>query len=268
MVKNLVFACRLYQTLYERLLSAKVNAELASKKKGGDGGSPPNLYSRFMQVLYGLLDGSVDNSKFEDECRAIIGTQSYILFTLDKLIFKLVKQLQAAATDDVVQKLLALNAYENGREAVDAVCYADACVVLHDEKIYRFEQRSNPTELLVQLMEHFETPGNSLESSFQKYLDGFLTSAPSGKRGQVFCVRNLKRMRVGEGADYGNDVNILNGLEIKMSCRTSKVSYVLDTEDVFWRSVPGGKRRKVTAESKRRGQFHKWMQEMEGVRGA
>ncbi|XP_024363995.1 paired amphipathic helix protein Sin3-like 4 isoform X2 [Physcomitrium patens] len=254
---------RLYQTLYERLLSAKVNAELASKKKSGDGGDPPNLYSRFMQVLYGLLDGSVDNSKFEDECRAIIGTQSYILFTLDKLIFKLVKQLQAAATDDVMHKLLALNAYENGREAVDAVYYADACVVLHDESIYRFEQRSNPSELLIQLMEHLEVPGNSLESSFQKYLDRFLTSVPSSKRGQVFCARNLKRMRVEEDADYGEDVNILNGLEIKMSCRTSKVSYVLDTEDVFWRSVPGGKRRKATVESKRRGQFHKWMQETE-----
>uniref|UniRef100_A0A7I4FH13 Histone deacetylase interacting domain-containing protein n=1 Tax=Physcomitrium patens TaxID=3218 RepID=A0A7I4FH13_PHYPA len=258
---------RLYQTLYERLLSAKVNAELASKKKGGgDGGAPPNLYSRFIQVLYGLLDGSVDNSKFEDECRAIIGTQSYILFTLDKLIFKLVKQLQAAATDDVVQKLLALNAYEQGRETVDAVYYADACVVLHDESIYRLEKRSNPNELLIQLMENLDIPGNSFESSFQKYLDGFLKSLSSDKRGQVFCARNLKRMRIEENADYGKDVNIMNGLEIKMSCRTSKVSYVLDTEDVFWRSLSGSKRRKEKAESKRWCQFHKWMQEMEGLK--
>jgi paired amphipathic helix protein Sin3a len=45
-----------------------------------------------MQVLYSLLDGTVDNAKFEDDCRAIIGTQSYVLFTMDKLIFKLVKQ--------------------------------------------------------------------------------------------------------------------------------------------------------------------------------
>nr|XP_024382615.1 paired amphipathic helix protein Sin3-like 4 isoform X2 [Physcomitrium patens] len=258
---------RLYQTLYERLLSAKVNAELASKKKGSDSGAPPNLYSRFLQVLYGLLDGSVDNSKFEDECRAIVGTQSYILFTLDKLIFKLVKQLQAAATDDVVQKLLALNAYENGREAVDPVYYADACVVLHDERIYRFEQRWNPNELLIQLMDNSDIPGNSFESSFQKYLDGFLTSVPSGKGGQLFVARNLKRKLVEECVDYGEDVNILNGLEIKMTCRTSKVSYVLDTEDVFWRSMPGGKRRKVKAGSKRKGQFHKWMQEMEGLKG-
>lgn len=44
-----------------------------------------------MNALYNLLDGTSDNSKFEDDCRAIIGTQSYVLFTLDKLIYKLIK---------------------------------------------------------------------------------------------------------------------------------------------------------------------------------
>lgn len=47
---------------------------------------------RFMSALYNLLDGSADNARFEDDCRAIIGNQSYVLFTLDKLIYKLVKQ--------------------------------------------------------------------------------------------------------------------------------------------------------------------------------
>lgn len=47
-----------------------------------------------MGALYNLLDGSSDNTKFEDDCRAIIGTQSYVLFTLDKLIYKLVKQVR------------------------------------------------------------------------------------------------------------------------------------------------------------------------------
>lgn len=45
-----------------------------------------------MNALYNLLDGSAENSKFEDECRAIIGNQSYVLFTLDKLIYKLIRQ--------------------------------------------------------------------------------------------------------------------------------------------------------------------------------
>jgi len=47
---------------------------------------------RFIRALYSLLDGSADNAKFEDDCRSIIGNQSYVLFTLDKLIYKLVKQ--------------------------------------------------------------------------------------------------------------------------------------------------------------------------------
>lgn len=45
-----------------------------------------------MTSLYKLLDGVADNAKFEDDCRAIFGNQSYILFTLDKLIYKIVKQ--------------------------------------------------------------------------------------------------------------------------------------------------------------------------------
>lgn len=50
------------------------------------------MWCRFMSALYSLLDGSSDNANFEDDCRAILGNQSYVLFTLDKLIFKLVRQ--------------------------------------------------------------------------------------------------------------------------------------------------------------------------------
>lgn len=51
-----------------------------------------HMLCRFTSALYNLLDGSADNEKFEDDCQAIIGNQSYVLFTLDKLICKLVKQ--------------------------------------------------------------------------------------------------------------------------------------------------------------------------------
>jgi len=50
-----------------------------------------------MTALYNLLDGTSDNAKFEDDCRAIIGTQSYILFTLDKLIHKFIKHVSIFA---------------------------------------------------------------------------------------------------------------------------------------------------------------------------
>lgn len=51
-------------------------------------------WCRFLRALNSLLEGSSDNTKFEDDCRSIIGTQSYVLFTLDKLIYKVVKQVR------------------------------------------------------------------------------------------------------------------------------------------------------------------------------
>ncbi|KAI8024568.1 Paired amphipathic helix protein Sin3-like 1 [Camellia lanceoleosa] len=51
-----------------------------------------------MSALYNLLD----------DCQAIIGNQSYVLFMLDKLIYKLVKQLQTVANDETDNKLIQL----------------------------------------------------------------------------------------------------------------------------------------------------------------
>lgn len=126
-----------------------------------------------MSSLYNLLDGSIDNAKFEDECRAIIGNQSYVLFTLDKLIYKLVKQvstlllsfffslvsilfffrisellvsfwvqLQMVASDDVDNKLLQLYDYEKiGKHGkfIDSGYYENVRVFLHEENIYRMK---------------------------------------------------------------------------------------------------------------------------------
>lgn len=75
----------LYYKLQITILNINVNIYLCKTDV-----SP--LCCRFMNALFSLLDGSSDNTKFEDDCRAIIGIQSYVLFTLDKLIYKLVKQ--------------------------------------------------------------------------------------------------------------------------------------------------------------------------------
>lgn len=123
-----------------------------------------------MNALYNLLDGSAENAKFEDECRAILGNQSYVLFTLDKLIYKLIRQvcsfihlpclhacdmlpfngskcilllqLQTVATDEEDNKLLQLYEYEKSRKPGklnDSVYHANAHVILHEENVYRFQ---------------------------------------------------------------------------------------------------------------------------------
>ncbi|KAL5725314.1 hypothetical protein ACHQM5_008470 [Ranunculus cassubicifolius] len=241
---------RLHQTLYERLHCAKMNSTSTEKKWRTCKDDPPGIYSRFITALYNLLDGSADNTKYEDECRAVIGTQSYVLFTLDKLIFKIVKQLQTVVGDEMDHKLLQLYTYEHSRRAgkfLDLVYHENARVLLHDENIYRFESvnSNETTRLSIQLMEHsnvkHEVTAVTMEPNFSAYLhNDFLSVTPNRKELHgVYLKRNKQKLA---GGDESNDscksieeVQISNGLECKIACSSSKVSYVLDTEDYLIR---------------------------------
>ncbi|KAK7266241.1 hypothetical protein RIF29_18883 [Crotalaria pallida] len=239
---------RLHQILYERILSAKTNSTSAEMKwKTKDAGSP-DPYSRFMNALYNLLDGSAENAKFEDECRAIIGNQSYVLFTLDKLIYKLVRQLQTVATDEVDNKLLQLYEYEKSRKPGkinDSVYHANAHVILHEENIYRLHCSSTPSRASIQLMDSMnEKPemfAVSIDPNFSFYLhNDFLSVSPGKKEPQGIILQRNKR-RYGDLDELSaicsamEGVKVINGLECKIACSSSKISYVLDTQDFFFR---------------------------------
>ncbi|MCL7022371.1 hypothetical protein MKW94_028700 [Papaver nudicaule] len=239
---------RLHQTLYERILSAKTNTSSAEKKwRVSKDTSPPDLYARFMSALYNLLDGTADTAKFEDECRAIIGTQSYILFTLDKLIFKLVKQLQAIVSDEMDNKLLQLYAYEKSRQPdrfIDIVYHENTRVLLHDENIYRFEYSSSPNRLSIQLMESGddkpEVTAVTMDPNFASYLQNDFLLAPRKEGNDLFLERNKRKFvcedELSVASEAMEGVKLVNGLECKIACSSSKVSYVLDTEDYMYRT--------------------------------
>ncbi|KAH9709201.1 HDAC interact domain-containing protein [Citrus sinensis] len=239
---------RLHQTLYERIQSAKINSSSAERKwKTSNDSSPTDLYARFMNALYNLLDGSSDNTKFEDDCRAIIGTQSYVLFTLDKLLYKLVKHLQAVAPDEMDNKLLQLYAYEKSRKPgrfVDVVYHENARVLLHDENIYRIECSSIPTRLSIQLMDNGhdkpEVTAVSMDPNFAAYLYHDFLSVPDKKEKPGIFLKRNKRKFVGNDEFSATcrameGLQVVNGLECKITCNSSKVSYVLDTEDFLFR---------------------------------
>ncbi|XP_047057503.1 paired amphipathic helix protein Sin3-like 4 [Lolium rigidum] len=249
---------RLHQILYERILSAKTNSSTTEKKwrTSSKDTNSPHQYSKFMSALYNLLDGSSDNTKFEDDCRSIIGTQSYVLFTLDKLIYKVVKQLQAVASDEMDNKLLQLYIYEKSRSPgrfFDLVYHENARVILHEESIYRFERRSDPTRLSIQLMDYGhekpEVTAVSIDPNFSSYLyDDYLSSSDMNICDDVFLERN-KRKHGGNddiqaSLEAMDGFRVSNGLEHKISCKSSKASYVLDTEDFLFRVR---KRRRVSS---------------------
>eukprot|EP00960_Hanusia_phi_P059805 764295-Hanusia_phi.AAC.4 len=132
---------RLYQKLYERLLKAKnlanemskreeevdINRDQDSNSAGQtteaeapiaekeDSKSADAIYKKFMNMLIQLVEESIDTSKFEDDCRMLLGTNSYELYTLEKVVEKLLGQVQSITSESSTQtgaRHLALMEYE------------------------------------------------------------------------------------------------------------------------------------------------------------
>ncbi|XP_019164891.1 PREDICTED: paired amphipathic helix protein Sin3-like 3 isoform X2 [Ipomoea nil] len=240
---------RLHQTLYERMHKAKLHSSSVENRwRASNDANPTDIYARFMTALRNLLDGSSDNAKFEDDCRAIIGAQSYLLFTLDKLIYKLVKQLQTIATDEMENKLLQLYMYEKSRKSgvsFDVVYHENVRVFLHDENIYRIQCSSSPAQLSIQLMDYGydkpEATGVVMDPNFAAYLSNDLLLCAPEQKGipGVFLKRNKQKYPSQDETSATLEaiagLKVLNGLECKIACKSLKVSYVLDTEDSMFR---------------------------------
>lgn len=108
---------RLHAFLYERLHTAKQLAHKArrnsSKKKLP--ATAEERHARFCVILDQLLESAIETSRFEDECRNLLGASSYVLFTVDKLIQQLVKQTAQLLAADNSLKVLSLYQYEYRR---------------------------------------------------------------------------------------------------------------------------------------------------------
>ncbi|XP_065661588.1 paired amphipathic helix protein Sin3a isoform X2 [Hydra vulgaris] len=122
---------RMHQMLCERLLKMNQLAaeaaafELNDKKHRREGTAVAlhlkkmptadieEYYPGFLVMVKNLLDGHTDSNSFEDSLREAFGVNSYIAFTIDKLIQNIVRQLHSLVTDDISMKLYAL--YEDER---------------------------------------------------------------------------------------------------------------------------------------------------------
>ncbi|KAL8511206.1 hypothetical protein ACS0TY_017868 [Phlomoides rotata] len=216
--------------------------------------NPTDSYARFKDLLYSWLNGSIDNQKYKDDCRAIIGSQSFVLFTLDKLIHKLVKQTQTIVTQKVDTELLQLSDYERSRSSktfTDAIYRANARFLLQRDNMYRIEFFSSPTRMTIQLMkndEHdvhdqYDPMSISKDPYFAAYLnDELLFVRPERKKQPGVFLKRNKRKRYSngdEGADFCKameGVVMHNGVTMSwFTGVTNQIGYVLGTEDFFYR---------------------------------
>lgn len=258
---------RLYQILYERIALAtqlaraprekfvigeppKAETTQAAKEKEAaerekrEAEAKKDRYKEFVKLLYSFVSGTVDQNKFEDELRDLLGIQAFPLYTLDKLVVQLVKQIQSILSDDVSGKLLALYAYEEARQSgfLENIYNANALEILGEERCFKFEYELAPNagSLGMTLLDSVNQP-RFMELSFNKekwsqyvdnYTQGETTSDLDVRKHRIFLVRNKKK---NANPKVMERVDVSNGLECKICLTTYKLFYVEDTEDFFHR---------------------------------
>jgi paired amphipathic helix protein Sin3a len=200
------------------------------------------------------MEGSLEQSKFEDDCRDMFGISSYILFTIDKLIVHLAKQLQILITDDSCAKLLALYAYEGSRPrgSLEVIYHSNVLELLpEDDRCFRFEFSQESCELTIQLLDSTDKP-RFVDLSFDKdkwaeYVENYVQSDKSHldvRKHKVFLLKNQRKWAK-KGGNPMENVVVSNGLECKICLTTYRLFYVQDTHDFFYRRGSLAKARKA-----------------------
>ena len=133
---NIYAFFRLYQFLYDRLLLAKQLAyqhdttsstTTSSSSSSSSSYNPSNSsnsnsrkrkkvnnytakdkYIEYLSLLSSVINGSTDTSKYEDRLRTLLGTKSFKLFTIDKLIHHLLKHMLKITSSSISLSCISL----------------------------------------------------------------------------------------------------------------------------------------------------------------
>ncbi|MEW5314307.1 MAG: hypothetical protein WDW38_005815 [Sanguina aurantia] len=113
---------RYHRFLFDRLWTARkcCDAKASAPTRHGESQAEPEdpqaqlearelqaslLHTSFIDKLTCVINSTMEVSAFEDQCRSLLGTNSYELFTLDKLVHKLLKHMQLMLQDESTMTL-------------------------------------------------------------------------------------------------------------------------------------------------------------------
>ena len=271
--ESLFVLLKFFEILVTRMASARICAAAQNGDKG-DSPAAKEMHEKFMKMAESLIEGNTDPSTYEDDCRNLLGTNSYRLFTLDKLVQKLVRHAHTCLTEEQTHRLVDLWKYENSRSVpvVDSVYYANARVITGDEPTVRFECVAGAGGALKELTYQYLEGEKSevppvVDARFRGYVDQFVAPDEEGRVAgisyygendedeeenerdavRVCLKRNLEQAGLVEGVDADALASkaiqetciVRNGLECKLGTtpgrKTKKIAYVLGTEDVMFR---------------------------------
>ncbi|KAI8976142.1 hypothetical protein BDB01DRAFT_853430 [Pilobolus umbonatus] len=260
---NTTFYCffRLYEMLYARLqklkeLDAKMKANPHMGKRVNKAAIDLGLYSnRFddvdvsngyyqavLEMIDRFFDGDIDQQIFEEHSRYIFVTDAYLIFTIDKLVHQMVKQIQAITVDPKSVELIRLFRADKGVESMSprilSVYRLRAEDILgSDENLYKINFDNNACSMTIQLIGKDDymlepTAEDKYEDYVASYMDWVNTTEgiDTDSMKPTFLHRNLRPQD-----EHLNRIYVRSKLQYKIDTETYHMYYIVGSEDVFIR---------------------------------
>ncbi|KAL1743974.1 hypothetical protein HDZ31DRAFT_39684 [Schizophyllum fasciatum] len=283
---NTTFYCvlRLIEIIYSRLALFK------SLSMEGDPSQPPpnnfgyssetmsiterttvdHYYDLLLDSCERLFDNEIEQPAFEEQMRFMFGIKNaHKIFTIDKVIGALVKQVQAVLADTKSQELL-----ENLKRerSVTSPTVQDQINTRHnaekilgpDENLFRIDWIHDSKTMTMQLIGKDEPSVDDSEAVAERwraYLDAYVADGETSGVMQAHMRRPYLRRNIPQSVrEKGPKVLTDDGLQIRICVRTYRFFYISDKEDVLVRLPREGDKDLQTRLGKRAELRKKWLQ--------
>ncbi|KAJ7674160.1 hypothetical protein B0H17DRAFT_1208186 [Mycena rosella] len=255
---------RLLEVLYSRLALFKgIATNLASQDSARvprDPGSFPHpdyvnledrashaehFYDLLLESCERLFDNEVEQHVFEDQMRFMFGIkEAYKIFTIDKVIGSLIKQVQLIFGDAKSQDLLEVLKRERAlacpttQDLINSRKNAEK-VLGPDENLFRVDWLLDSKHMTFQLIGKDDSSFDDSEvltGRWQSYIDSFVSTevtegVSASRTRRPFLRKNLPAAV----QDAPPNVVTQDGLEIKICVRTYRLFYVSASEDYLFK---------------------------------
>ncbi|KAG1890523.1 uncharacterized protein F5891DRAFT_964831 [Suillus fuscotomentosus] len=246
---------RLLEVLYSRLLffkklSARIAIETpksASKAKSLDdrAAHADHFYDLMLESCERLFDNEIEQYVFEEQMRYMFGVKdAYRIFTIDKVIGSLIKQVQIVLADSRSQELFELLKRDRAlqvptiQDQLNSRRFAEN-LLGPDENIFRIDWLPDTKTMTIQLLGKDDSridDSEMLAERWQAYVDSFVSSPITEGISQSRVGRPFLRKNIPPSATASTPAVLArSALETKVCVRTYRLFFVSGTEDFLWR---------------------------------
>ncbi|ODV89930.1 hypothetical protein CANCADRAFT_1662 [Tortispora caseinolytica NRRL Y-17796] len=207
---------------------------------------PENCYGQLLALCELNIEGEIEQTWFEEALRHAYRNRAFKVYTIDKLLGAIAKQIHSIITDSVSSDMILL--FENDRAKPtttiqEQISYRIHAEAEYDDQMFRIVYDTADSTASIQYLTPSVTSasaGSAAKDKWNYYVTSYVNSSPTeGLLVDLIRTPFIRR-------SFAQDIDEINfsrslvksDLDIRICLNTYKLFFEPDTQDVFIRGLP------------------------------